>query len=76
MILDGKDLDINILMMQLELENKLVNAHPINDRKVKEHGIATKLGAENKTKESFEMLGTNQHTILKQFLKNKLHRVH
>ncbi len=76
MILDGKNLDINNLMMQLELENKLVNAHPINDKKMKEHGIATKLGAENKTKEGLEMLRTNQHTILKQFLTNKLHHVH
>jgi hypothetical protein len=61
MILDGKDLNINNLMMELKLENKLVNAYPINDRKVKTHGIATKLGAENKTKESLEMLGTNEH---------------
>jgi hypothetical protein len=58
------------------LENKLVNVHPINDRKVKKHGIATKLGAKNKTKQKLEMLGTNQHKILKQFLKNKLHCVH
>ncbi len=29
MILNGKDLDINNLMMQLELENKSINVHPI-----------------------------------------------
>jgi hypothetical protein len=58
------------------LENILVNVHPISHREVKEHGSATKLGAENKTKEGLEMVGTNQHTILEQFLRNKLHCVY
>jgi hypothetical protein len=43
---------------------------------MKEHGSATKLIVENKTKEGFEMSGTNQRTILEQFLRNKLHHVH
>jgi hypothetical protein len=66
MILDGMDLDINNLMMQLKLENGLVIVYPISLREVKEHGSVTKIGAKNETKEGLEMSRTNQHTILEQ----------
>jgi hypothetical protein len=49
-ILNGKDLDINNLMMQLKLENKSINVHPIGHKKMSEHGIVAKHGAEVKTK--------------------------
>ncbi len=44
-ILNGKDLDINNLMMQLELKNKSINVHPIGHKKVSEHRIVAKHGA-------------------------------
>jgi hypothetical protein len=47
MILDGRDLDINNLMMQLKLENRLVNVHLTSHRKVKEDGNDIKLGIKN-----------------------------
>jgi hypothetical protein len=50
MILDGRDLDINNLMMQLELENRLVNVHLTGHREVKEDGNDIKLGIKNEVK--------------------------
>ncbi len=50
MILDGRDLDINNLIMQLELENKLVNAHPTSHREVTEDRNDIELGVKNKAK--------------------------
>lgn len=50
MIFDERDLDINNLMMQLELENRLVNAHPTNHREVREDGNDVELGVKNEAK--------------------------
>jgi hypothetical protein len=41
MIFDGRDLDINNFMMQLELNNRLVNVHPTGNKKVREECYRT-----------------------------------
>jgi hypothetical protein len=59
-ILNGKNLDINNLMMQLELENKSINVHPIGHKKMNEYGIVVKHGVEVETKlKGLEIFGTN-----------------
>jgi hypothetical protein len=60
MILNGKDLDINNLMMQLELENKSISVDPIGHNKMSEHGIVAKHGVKIETKlQGLEIFGTN-----------------
>ncbi len=59
-ILNRKDPNINNLMMQLKLENKSTNVHPIGHKKKSEHGIVVKHGVEVEIKlQGLEIFGTN-----------------
>jgi hypothetical protein len=47
-------------MMQLKLENKSTNVHPIGHKKKSEHGIVAKHGVEVEIKlQGLEIFGTN-----------------
>jgi len=53
MIFDGRDLDINSLMMQLELDNRLVNVHPTGHKEVREDGNVIELGVKKQSRIRF-----------------------
>jgi len=62
MIFNGKDLDINILMLHLNLENNHNNTHLGVKKKVNEHGnFANKIETEL---QRFKVLRSTQHFLL------------
>jgi len=71
MIFNGKDLDINILMLYLNLENNGNKTHLGVKKKLNGHGNFA-----NKTEielQNLKVLGTTQHFLLEQLCANKLH---